>query len=289
MSGVQIYLLSGNTLSIPSLQKAGESQTKDESVFGIKKALLEIEYDKVGGKENYDIITAVQKKTITDPNNPQNIEAYKKYLGMDGKTEGNQGTQEQPKPTTKTDKEAVQKVIDTAVLEGNKDADIVVVEYSDTECPFCMKQYSVNKIREKLLEKYPNQIAFAFKNHRGVNHRGTEVKALAMLCAKKLGGDEAYIKMYNGIMKESVGGAVYEVARLPDLAKEIGLDVEKWQTCVDGKEMLSQFQAETKEGQSFGLTGTPGTLIINKKTGKYDTVSGAYPFETFVQKIEALK
>lgn len=53
--------------------------------------------------------------------------------------------------------------------------------------------------------------------------------------------------------------------------------------------MLSQFEAETAEAQSFGLNGTPGTLIINQKTGEYDTVIGAYPFEAFQAKVEALQ
>lgn len=51
---------------------------------------------------------------------------------------------------------------------------------------------------------------------------------------------------------------------------------------------MASFEAETKEAQMFDLSGTPGTLILNVKTGKYTTVTGAYPLLKFTQKIDAL-
>ena len=52
-----LYLLTGNSVALPT------SISVDP--VGIKKAILEIEYDKVGGKANYDIIsqaTMIQMK-----------------------------------------------------------------------------------------------------------------------------------------------------------------------------------------------------------------------------------
>ncbi|MBS9784094.1 thioredoxin domain-containing protein [Candidatus Gracilibacteria bacterium] len=296
LSVVQIFFLTGNSFNFPSFKDvtffgyklpfdtdskvddktdATDTKVSKSDVLGLKKALLEIEYNKVGGKENYEIITAAQKKSLLDPNNPNGIAGLKRYVAAG-----------QP-DAVKSDKEKVEKVLKDAVIEGNKDADIVVVEYSDTECPFCIRQAAQFKIGEKLLAKYQDKIGFAFKNHRGVNHKGTQVKALSILCAKKVGSDEAYAKMHKGILDGSVNG-VYEIARLPDLAKEAGLDVAKWQKCVDEKETLTQFNTQTAEGKSFGLSGTPGTLIINKKTGKYATVSGSAQLSAFVQKIDSL-
>ncbi len=68
----------------------------------------------------------------------------------------------------------------------------------------------------------------------------------------------------------------------------ISLHLQKWQSCYDKKETLAQFSTETQEAQKYGLGGTPGTMIINVKTGKYATVEGAYPYEKFVANIEAL-
>jgi predicted DsbA family dithiol-disulfide isomerase len=67
-------------------------------------------------------------------------------------------------------------------------------------------------------------------------------------------------------------GTVLEVSKLADAAKAAGVSVTEWQTCVDKKETNDRFASETSEAQKYGLGGTPGTLIVNMKTGKYATV-----------------
>jgi protein-disulfide isomerase len=57
-------------------------------------------------------------------------------------------------------------VISGAALEGSVSADIVVIEYSDMECPFCIKQYSDTKLQPSLQAKYGDKVAFAFKNNK---------------------------------------------------------------------------------------------------------------------------
>jgi protein-disulfide isomerase len=157
------------------------------------------------------------------------------------------------------------------------------------ECPYCMRQYHDTKLFPSIAAQYSDKVALAFKNNRGVNHKGTEVKALGALCAKNLGGDTAYQKFYKAVMDKSTNeGGVLDVAKLPEIAKLVGVDAKKWQSCVDAKETLAQFSTETKEAQKFGLGGTPGTLILNTKTGKYATIEGAYPYESFTAKIDEL-
>ncbi len=174
-----LFLLMGNSFSLPA------SISVDP--IGVKKALLEIEYSKVGGKTNYDIMTQAQNLSVNDPQNPSNIEAMKKYISTYAS-----GTKATTLPTalasgaimTPTE---IAMILSGAALEGNKSADIVAIEYSDMECPFCIKQYSETKIQASLLAQYGDKVAFAFKNNRGVNHPGTEAKALGALCAKKVG------------------------------------------------------------------------------------------------------
>jgi protein-disulfide isomerase len=54
------------------------------------------------------------------------------------------------------------------------------------------------------------------------------------------------------------------------------------------KAVMEEFNYETEEAQKYNLSGTPGVIIINTKTLKYDTVEGAYPIETFHEKIDTL-
>lgn len=48
-------------------------------------------------------------------------------------------------------------------------------------------------------------------------------------------------------------GGVYDQTKLDVLAKNAGLDVAKWKSCVDAKETLAQFEAQSAEAQKFNL------------------------------------
>ncbi len=277
-----IYLLTGNSVSLPGL---------DMDSFGMKQAFLEIEYDKAGGKENYELLTRAQRLSLNDPQNPSNIKSMKQYIdsfGSGGVKQATQDADANVAPTT-LEWDKLKTVLDGAALQWNKDADIAVIEYSDMECPFCVRQYQDTKLWPKLQAQYWDKVKFAFKNNRGVNHEWTEAKAIGALCAKKIGWDDAYVKFYTTIMDGSTqSNWVFNVANLPDAAKAAGIDEAKWKSCFDAKETQDQFAQETNEAQSFGLGWTPWTLILNIKTGKYLTVEGAYPFESFTQKIDSL-
>jgi protein-disulfide isomerase len=39
------------------------------------------------------------------------------------------------------------------------------------------------------------------------------------------------------------------------------------------------------EWQSFGITGTPSSVIINNESGEFSLIPGAYPVETFIETI----
>ncbi len=85
-----------------------------------------------------------------------------------------------------------------------------------------------------------------------MNHKGTEAKALGALCAGKIGGDNAYQKFYKAIMDKSTNeGGVLDIAKLPELAKTLGLDIVKWQSCMDTKETLARFAAQTAEANKL--------------------------------------
>jgi protein-disulfide isomerase len=273
----------GNSFSLPSSISVEPA--------GIKKAILELEYAKVGGKMNYELVSRATLLQMQDQI-PQIEQYLKTHGGNTAAVQPGQPTQPaqpvQPATTTLS-KDEIAKILSTASLEGNKSADIVAIEYSDMECPFCIKQYHDTKLQESLKDKYGDTVAFAFKNNRGVNHPGTEAKALASLCAKTVGGDKAYAAFYHAIMDGSTQWNMLSVSKLPDIAKNLKLDLKKWQTCLDTKATLAQFEAETSEARKYNMGGTPGTLLLNVKTGKYATVEGAYPISEFVQKIDSIK
>lgn len=177
----------------------------------------------------------------------------------------------------------------TAYIEGNKDAAITLVEYSDLECPFCIRQYKDETIK-KVHDKFGDKVNSIFKNFRGVPHENSETEANALLCAGDIGGADKYIAYYNAIFTRTNGGngtGFSKDALLP-LAKELKIDGAKFQACVDSKKNISRFDAETAEGQKLGVQGTPGTVVINNKTGEYELIAGAYPISEFERVINKL-
>ena len=69
-------------------------------------------------------------------------------------------------------------------------------------------------------------------------------------------------------------------AQLTNLAEEIGLDTDAFQTCLSSGKYSLQIARETQTVQSLGVRGTPGFLV----NGLF--ISGAQPFEVFEQIIE---
>ncbi len=257
---------------------------KEGDDIGIKKVLLDLEYEKVGWKGNYDILQKYSQMQIKEQ-----ISKIEQYVNGEGANPQNIAPTEKTAPTGTLTPEEVKKILDDASIEGNKQASIIAIEYSDMECPFCMKQYHDTKLFPELLAQYEDKISVAFKNNRWVNHRWTEAKAIGALCAGKIGGDSAYQKFYKGVMDKSTSNDVlFNVADLWSLAKTLWLDVTKWQSCVDSKETLARFTAQTIEAQKLWLGGTPGTLVLNTKTGKYATIEWAYPIASFTAKIDEL-
>jgi len=71
------------------------------------------------------------------------------------------------------------------------------------------------------------------------------------------------------------------IENLKGYADDLGLDTEKFDECLDSGAMEEEVLADLVEGQSFGISGTPGFFINGK------LISGAQPYEVFVQEIEA--
>lgn len=246
------------------------------------------EYEKTGGKENYDLLAKAQRLQMEDQ-----IPQIKQFIAS------KEGKGTVTKPTTsgeaavaevkKLSQDEIAAIKKEAYVEGNKDALITLVEYSDLECPFCIRQFKEGTI-SKVHEKFGDKVNSIFKNFRAVPHENAEIEASATLCAGDLGGAKAYIAYYNAIFTRTNGGngTGFSKDALVPLAKELKLDGKKFQACLDSKKNIARFDADTAEGSKLGVQGTPGTVVINNKTGEYELIAGAYPvaeFERIVSKL----
>lgn len=178
-------------------------------------------------------------------------------------------------------------IMSGASVEWSSWATITLVEYSDMECPFCVRLHNDIQLWNKIRAKYGNTVNYVFKNNRWVNHSGTERKALSALCIKKLAWDHAYIKFYDEVLGLS-SRSLYPSTRIPAFLRKQKIPIPKFNLCIKDPAILKQFESETKEAEKYHLWGTPGVIIINNKTLKYDIVEWAYPIEYFIETVDSL-
>ena len=176
-------------------------------------------------------------------------------------------------------------------IYGKPDAVVSIIEYSDFECPFC-KQFG--DIPIKVVDSMPSQVNLVWRNLPLPFHDPMASKeAAAAVCAAKQGGNDAFWKYSEGIFKNtrSNGQGIPNTNGtdpLITLAKEQGMNIEKFSTCVSSEEVKNQINADLEDGQHAGINGTPGVILINHKTGAFNVLAGAVPEDVLKQEVKNL-
>lgn len=154
-------------------------------------------------------------------------------------------------------------------IRGNSNAKVVMIEYSDTECPYC-KQYHL--VAKNLIEKLGKDSTFAwvYRNFPiSERHPKASREAEALLCAGKIGGQTGFWNYTDQIYSVTPANDGLDPLQLPIIAKNIGLDVAAFNTCLNSGEMTARVKAEHDEAVQNGAGGTPfSVLITNKKYNK---------------------
>ena len=164
---------------------------------------------------------------------------------------------------------------------GNSNAKIIVVEYSDFDCPFC-KSFHVTM--KQIVEKNNGKVAWIYRHFPLPQlHPNAFKKAESSECVAELAGNDAFWKYADKLFE---GNPPTGLDKLPSLAGEIGLDVSRFTTCLSSGKYKSFVDTSIKEGSTAGVTGTPKSFIV--KNGKVvDTINGAEPIDMVTQKIDA--
>jgi protein-disulfide isomerase len=184
--------------------------------------------------------------------------------------------------------EAVQnqiKLENTDRIRGGKNARYVLIEYSDLECPFCKKLHPDLK---KILSVYNNQISWVYRHFPiDSNHPKARKEAEAVECAAEQGGSEAFWKYIDKVFEITPANNGLDPAQLPQIADQIGLDGSKLQTCIDSGKMGPIVETQYQGGLKAGINGTPGTFILDTKSGKSTLITGALPYDEFKSQIDS--
>lgn len=166
-------------------------------------------------------------------------------------------------------------------LRGNKQAQITLVEYSDFECPFCKRFHPTMK---KILEEYPDKVNWVYRHFPLPFHTNATPAALAAECANEQGGNAKFWQYADGIFADPSPLSAETISAVAD---KIGLEKSKFTTCLEDKKYQKTVDDQQAGGQKAGINGTPGTILINNKTGKTQLISGALPLEQIKQYLDS--
>ncbi|MBX4181271.1 DsbA family protein [Candidatus Parcubacteria bacterium] len=169
-------------------------------------------------------------------------------------------------------------------IVGRADASVVVVEYSDTECPFCKTFH--NTMRQ-LMSEYSGQVSWVYR-HFPISqlHSKAPHEAEATECAAELGGNTAFWKYLNQVFDTTQSNDSLDPMELPKIAGSIGLDVTAFNSCLSSGKYTDKISKSVEEAVRIGARGTPYSVII-KKNGDQVVINGAEPYATVKAKIDA--
>ena len=191
----------------------------------------------------------------------------------------------QQAPDQKANLDAMPKVTDKDHIRGSKDADVVLVNYSDYECPFCKRFHPT---MQQVMKDYGNKVAWVYRHFPLSFHANAQKEAEAADCVAELNGNDTFWKFTDAIYERTTSnGTGFALTELAPLAKELGVNESKFTQCLDSDKYAKHVQEEMAGGSAAGVDGTPGTIII-AKDGKKDFVGGALPFEQVKPMIDAL-
>jgi protein-disulfide isomerase len=145
---------------------------------------------------------------------------------------------------------------DSQVL-GNKDAKVVIVEFSDFQCPACRAAHPIVK---QVAKEYGDKILFVYRHFPLISAHPFAIKAAE---AAEAAGEQGKFWEYHNILFDN-----QENLKTDDLkkyAEQLGLDMTKFNDALDSGKFKEKVTNDLDEGQALGVSATPTFFINNEK------------------------
>jgi protein-disulfide isomerase len=176
-------------------------------------------------------------------------------------------------------------VTDKDHIIGSRNATLVIVEYSDTECPFCKVFHNTMK---EVVSTYSGQVAWVYRHFPIAQlHAKAAKQAEATECANDLGGNQAFWKYIDRVFEITNSNDSLDPNELPKIASAIGLDVTAFNSCLSSGKYTEFVKTSVEEAIKAGARGTPYSIII-AQDGEKVVINGAEPLENIKAKIDIL-
>lgn len=171
-------------------------------------------------------------------------------------------------------------------VRGNINALVKIVEYSDTECPFCKRFHNTMK---QVMDEYgkDGKVAWVYRHFPldQLHPVKARKEAIAFECANEQGGNDKFWEYADRLYEVTPSNNGLDSTELPKIAQYIGLDVAKFNACLASTRYDKHIQDEVENAQATGGRGTPWSIVVGKDGKKYP-LSGAQPLASIKQLID---
>jgi protein-disulfide isomerase len=177
------------------------------------------------------------------------------------------------RPTTAT------VAINNKPVMGSESAPVTVVEFTDYQCPFCLR--FTNTTFPQLKRDYidTGKVRWVALNLPLAFHKDAKKAAQAALCA----GEQDKSKFWDMRLELFKHPRKLGEEHLPEHAASVGLDVDAFKACLASDRHLDDIEQDAKDARAVQLTGTPSFIIGKTATDKItgQVVVGAQPLRVF--------
>jgi protein-disulfide isomerase len=160
---------------------------------------------------------------------------------------------------------------DPARVRGNPKAPVMIVEFSDYQCPYC---HSVEPTVKEVLTKYGDKVSLSYRDFPlTAIHSQAMISAEASRCALEQG---KFWEYHDQLFTASK----LEKDDLIGYARNLKLDDKQFESCLTSEKYKADIEKDTQDGRRAGVSGTPGFFINGVE------ISGAKPKDEFERIID---
>lgn len=146
---------------------------------------------------------------------------------------------------------------------GSDSAPVVITEYADYQCPACqgfeMQQFGA--IRSRLIQT--GKVRWRYRDFPLDIHQHSRLAAHSAACAEEQGKFwEQHASLYLHQREWFFEGVAADEFR--DYAEENGLDVERYDACMESARYAGRIEASLQEAVRVGANSTPSFVIGNR-------------------------
>ena len=170
--------------------------------------------------------------------------------------------------------------IEGAYSIGDVNAPVVVIEYTDYQCPFCQRHYlqTFNEMKKNYIDQ--GVVRYVFKDFplTSIHPQATKASEAAR-CALE---QDQFIAMHDALFtrQQEWSGNPDFTNLFVNIATELGMDGTAFSECLNSDKYTEAVKKDTDEGAGFGVRGTPAFFV----NGEF--INGAQPFSVFQQIID---